>query len=401
MKDRVRVDPAAPHLSRQLGQLEALAARERTLGAPQWGGLTGPGSPFDLHFRRRAMALQHTPAADNGPPAATKPAPVGLLRRWLRQGCMALLHPAAAPICRGAFCRLALRYHAEQIRADLAAGFASRLSFCTADAESSWLDGMLLEPPLTKPVSEATVRPMLLVVVGFAMTYEMAYAEARAFAADYGLRIFLYNSRGVGRSLGVQHSLEQAVDDFTAAVHYARRQLGARQLGIYGISLGAALGVRGVQRLAQQGLLRAEPLGLFANVRGFSSIDRVVSARLGRPLGAAVRRLLAVARLDSLDMLQALQAPVPARRLLVTTAAADRLVSGAGQLAAGLRLADNCEVRLPSGQLATHVSGHGRGHNSRDLRTPLHDSILAAWAQEARRGADTVPPAAEADGQAG
>ena len=340
--------------------------------------------------RRDALAHQADLLPLTAGPQPPPLQPLGLLRRMLRAGCMGLLHPATSPLWGQAFVRRAMQFSAGQISDDLHAGHARRICFFTGDPAHALLDGLVVEPP-----SQAAPgpRPTMVVVMGFALTYEMAYPQARQFAEQLGLRVLLYNSRGVGRSLGTQPSIRCAIDDYIAAIRYAQRELGARHIGVYGISIGCALGILGTQEMAAQNELLGGQLGLFAGIRGFSSVARVVGAYLGFVGRLIAHALLRAAGLPTLDLEAALRQPLAAQRTVLTAAQDDWLVRGDGQLPQGLRLRPGRDAVLPSGQRVVCVVPHGNGHNDRRLSEPLHDAELQTWATAARQIAAGLPVA--------
>lgn len=299
---------------------------------------------------------------------------------WGRMGqrlLTCLIHPAASWLPPR---RWALAQSRACIAQGIKQGFMQRTTFWADDAGAALLDGLLIAKG---PITAAQAKPRIVVVVGFAMTYEAIVPQAKAFADDFDVVVVLHNSRGVGRSLGVQHTIDEAVDDCKAVLR-ALRRAGHRNMAVYGISMGSATALRAICEMADIGELSPGDIALAASVRGLSSIARVVEAFFSPRLGRWVRAVLKRANLPQMDVVHLLQRPLPAPHLLITTAAHDGLVMGTGQLAEALGLNTPGQARLPSGQAVTVVQGHGHGHADPKVRTPEHDAALAAWAARAR-----------------
>ena len=298
---------------------------------------------------------------------------------WPGRLALALLYPATVGLPPR---RWAMARHRAEIVAACRGGRAQRVSFIGATA-GAHLDGLWLLPPAAELTGLARLQPCLVVVVGNAMTYELIAPQALSLAASFGLGVLLYNSRGLGRSLGQVTCPQDAVDDCRAAIRWAQRLGGP--VGLYGISLGAAWALRAAQQMAAAGELSAAGLGLIALVRTFASPRQVVAAHLGPAAGRLAERCLAAAGFDNLDLAAALARPLPARQVMLTAASRDALVPPAAQLATALELSPNTHAELPSGQTALVVADHGASHFDRQLQAPLHDAAL-------RQFAATAPP---------
>ena len=287
-----------------------------------------------------------------------------------------LVHPAASWLPPRS---MAIGQCAGLIKRGLDEGWAKRVTFWADDEGAALLDGLLVAKG---PVDEAAHKPHIFVVAGFAMTYEAIVRQAKSFADDYDVVVVLHNSRGVGRSLGVQRTIDQAVEDCKAVIRCLRRE-GKRHLAAYGISMGSATAFRAIEQMTASGELQAGDIGLAASIRGPSSIPNVVGAHLGFLFAAASRWLLRVANLPDMDVMRVLRAPLLATELMFTTADNDWLVKGNGQLARALNLPTGPAV-LSSGQEVTVVAHHGNGHVDRNVRTKEHDAVLQRWAERAR-----------------
>lgn len=300
---------------------------------------------------------------------------------WGRMGqrlLTCLIHPAASWLPPR---RWALAQSRACIAQGIEQGSMQRTTFWADDAGAALLDGLLIAKG---PITAAQAKPRIVVVVGFAMTYEAIVPQATALAADLDVVVVLHNSRGVGRSLGVQHTIDQAVDDCKAVLR-ALRRAGHQKMAVYGISMGSATALHAICEMADTGELCTGDIDLVASVRGLSSIAGVVEAFFSPWWGRAVRAILIKANLPQMDVVYLLRKPLPAPHLLVTTAAHDGLVKDVGQLAQALGLKTPGQGRLPSGQAVTVVDNHGTGHADPNVRTPEHDAVLAAWAARARR----------------
>lgn len=293
---------------------------------------------------------------------------------WPGRLALALLYPATAGLPPR---RWAMARHRAEIAAACRRGQAQRVSFKGA-TPGAHLDGLWVLPPAGEGAAVRRPQPCLVVVVGNAMTYEMIAPQALFLAASFGLSVLLYNSRGIGRSLGRVTCPQDAVDDCRAAIQWAL-SLGA-PVGLYGISLGAAWAVRAAQQMAAAGELPAAGLGLVALVRTFASPRQVVAAHLGAAAGRLAERCLAAANFDRLDLAAALARPLPAGQVMITAARRDALVPPAAQLANTLNLPPNTHAQLPSGQTALVVADHGATHLDRQLQAPLHDALLRQFA---------------------
>jgi hypothetical protein len=287
------------------------------------------------------------------------------------------VHPAASWLPPRA---MALGQSRALVARGLEEGWAKRVTFWAEDEGAALLDGLLVAKG---PVEQAAGKPHLFVVVGFAMTYEAIVQQAKGFADDFDAVVVLHNSRGVGRSLGTQITIDQAVEDCKAVIRSLRSQ-GHTHLAAYGISIGSAVAFRAIEEMSATGELKAGDIGLAASVRGLSSIPSVVGAHLGFLFAAASRWLLRRANLPDMDVTRVLRAPLLATELMITTAAKDGLVKGKGQLVQALKLPRAGIATLPSGQEATIVPGHGEGHVDRQVRTAEHDAALQRWADRAR-----------------
>ena len=297
--------------------------------------------------------------------------------RFIQATLTKLVHPAASWLPPR---KMAIRQCAQLIDRGVREGWAQRTTFWADDAGAALLDGLVIAKGF---VAEAQNKPRIVVVPGFAMTYEAVVPQAKKFADDFDVVVVLHNSRGVGRSLGVQYSIDQAVEDSKAVLRSLIAE-GHLYLGAYGISMGSATLFRAIEELADQGELPASAIGLAASIRGPSSIPNVVGAHLGFLFAKAARWLLRSANLPDMDVTRILQKPLPAAEVMITTATTDRLVKKSGQLAQALHLPADGVGKLPSGQDVTVVANHGRYHIDPNIRTPEHDAVLERWAHRAK-----------------
>ena len=288
-----------------------------------------------------------------------------------------MVHPAASWLPPRA---MAVGQSRALVARGLEEGWAKRVTFWAYDEGAALLDGLLVAKG---PIEQATNKPHIFVVVGFAMTYEAIVRQAKSFADDFDAVVVLHNSRGVGRSLGTQYTIDQAVEDCKAVIRSLRSD-GHGHLAAYGISMGSATAFRAIEEMSANGELQAGDIGLAASVRGLSSIPNVVGAHLGSVFSAASQWLLRRANLPDMDVTRVLRAPLLAAELMITTADNDWLVKGKGQLSQALHLPSSGVATLPSGQDATVIAHHGQGHVDPQVRTPEHDAVLRRWADRAR-----------------
>jgi hypothetical protein len=288
-----------------------------------------------------------------------------------------LVHPAASWLPPRA---MAVGQSSALIARGLGEGWAKRVTFWADDEGAALLDGLLVAKG---SVDEAADKPYIIVVVGFAMTYEAIVRQAKSFADDLDVVVVLHNSRGVGRSLGTQYTIDQAVEDCKAVIRSLRTQ-GHTHLGAYGISMGSAVLFRAIEEMSATGELHAGDIGLAASVRGLSSIPSVVGAHTGFLFASISRWLLRSVNLPEMDVACVLRASLLATELMVTTADNDWLVKGKGQLVRALNLPGSGLAMLASGQKVTIVPHHGDGHVDPEVRTAEHDIVLQRWAHRAR-----------------
>lgn len=340
-------------LRAQLAQLSRFARR-----APQHTAL----------WQARGKALSeyaHSHLGGMGPPK-----PSGRVK-FLRGCLMPLLHPASYIFANKPTL-------ADQKIARLQSGCGAQRCH-TFSSEGHLLDALLLQPQAAGTAHRSRPLALLLVVVGFAMTYETIVDEAQKLADTFGMQVLLYNSRGIGKSLGTPGHTGQMILDSEAAILLAQRI--SSRIGVYGLSFGAATSLFALQQLGARGALLNDCVALYASIRSFSCLADVAQAHLPAGSAAWINRALQAAELHPLRSAEAMRAPLPAQHILVATAAADRLVPAGAQLGPLLQLARNAQGSLPSGQRATHAFGVGQGHNDRSLSHPLHDKLLHLFAQ--------------------
>ena len=174
-------------------------------------------------------------------------------RRWINGA----IHPATTDT------RLTIMGD-EPGRALVACRLATRIHFFTRD--HTLLDGLLLGPQSEQPL------PVLVMALGNSMRYETLTDAALQFTVHHHVRVLLYNDRGVGRSLGCQHSTGQAISDCRAAIR-AGLALSDGTIDVFGISLGDAKSAAALSQAQTAGELGADNVRTYVNCHSFTSLS--------------------------------------------------------------------------------------------------------------------------------
>ncbi len=244
-------------------------------------------------------------------------------------------------------------------------GMAERVHFFTRD--HMMLDGLLVGP------SYGASLPVVMIGLGNGMVYQSLLPAALEMAQSCGARVLLYNDRGIGRSLGAQHSTGQAVLDCRAALNFAQQRSGQHLLDIFGISLGGGITARALEQAEAAGELCWQDVGCYVNCHSFTSLSACVGGLMGAWVGRLARSAFWLTGFDNLDALHALTTCRLARNVVVFTADQDEFMRGGARLGEAL-----AAVGVPNHvTLNTESLAH---NNLQDYFNPNH-LRMHAWAR--------------------
>lgn len=289
---------------------------------------------------------------------------------WFARGLLnGMIHPATtayrAPVLPGD------RY-AEQLVTEK---MAERVHFFTRD--HVLLDGLLVGP------RDDQARPVLVLGLPNMMSYQAFVHDAASLADSRNVRVLLYNDRGIGRSLGTQHSTGQAVRDCRAALNFAYSRSGDQGIEVFGMSLGGGVTARALAQAQAAGEFTWRDVRRYVNCHSFSSLSKCIGGLMGAWVGVLARGVFALTGMDNLDTLHALRTRRLARQVVVLTAQDDEVMTKAARL--GEALAD-----APTPGIVTILTSPG-SHNSIDNYFDPDHAQMRAWAEGAAEATD--PPA--------
>ena len=169
------------------------------------------------------------------------------------------------------------------------------------------------------------------------MCYEDFLEAAEQVARTQSVQVLLYNDRGVGASLGRQHSTGAAVRDARAALVFAKSR--AQKVRVLGMSLGGGVMAQALANAAKAGELPHGDVEYFAICHSFTKLSQCVGQMLHPVIGAIARGLLWLMRIDNLDTQRALSNRL-AQRVLCFDAADDQIIRGKARLRRAVNAAD-------------------------------------------------------------
>lgn len=184
---------------------------------------------------------------------------------------------------------------------------------------------------------------------------EFHIEEARRIAKFCDINVLIYNSRGLGLSLGKEYTLEEAVEDNKAAINHALENLcdhNPQRLCVFGISLGGGITATALKQLQKESGL--PPIGVYINHHSFTSLQHFVKGWVKIP--ALITRLgLAFIKINPLNTGKILSTTQLAQKTIVVTCEKDSLMKGPG------RLSKYLEKRPLPSEILFEVDGNFHG----------------------------------------
>jgi hypothetical protein len=287
---------------------------------------------------------------------------------------------------RGLFERTTLETEIEEKK-------AKRIAFYTEDGHK--LDGCIVYgDPKDHNLKH---KKMMVMALGNAFTWQIAYAHARLMAEKFGCNVLLYNPRGVGKSSGKTQTMHDAVVDCRAAISYALRkvcldpntnQVDAQKLGVYGHSLGGGVSAIALQELVKEGKLSDNGVGIYINHHSFSSLSGFVKgyASVGRALVKPAKFILSKAGHDQLEAKRAIKETKLASRVVIATGEKDKMMGKVARLKEAL-FKEQSEGNVVANQVL-YVSIPDYGHHEEEEYLIDYDKMTKSSEDSKEKGED-------------
>ncbi|MBA3238772.1 MAG: alpha/beta fold hydrolase [Parachlamydiaceae bacterium] len=196
------------------------------------------------------------------------------------------------------------------------------------------------------------VRPIFVMCPGNGMSYENWLDLAQNIARSHKVDVLLYNSRGIGLSLGEPHHTDELVEDCKAAINYALDLCeDSTRVEVLGLSLGGGITATALHEIQKEE--KFKEIGLYINVNSFPSIPGVLNGLADVPVWSG-RIALGVLGLNPLNAGDALSEGKLASKTVVITAENDHIMKGNGRLSTYLN--DKEEIAFHMTEKGYHSS---------------------------------------------
>lgn len=211
--------------------------------------------------------------------------------------------------------------------------------------EGLGLEGYIVKPSSTVPPGrKEEERPMMVMVLPNMGCCQLLYSLARVYADANDMDVLIYNSRGVGNSMGKSYNTEDTVADCKAALNFAVKQKGdSKKIAVYGQSLGGGVSAEAMRQLKEEPDTKDITFGLYINHHSFSSLSDFLEGFFG---GTNERRMkgfttisekaLSLLSINALNTSKTLTSQEPGKFLadktIVVTTKNDEIIKGRAQL---------------------------------------------------------------------
>lgn len=175
----------------------------------------------------------------------------------------------------------------------------------------------------------------ILVCNGNGALYDNSIAWYARLAGETHRPVFVYNYRGVGRSLGALHTTDDAVADVKDAICRVTRTVkaqGAKDIAVVGMSIGGGCATQAIDMLKREHVLGDTGVGHYVAVHSFRSLPAVISGLTGRIGGAIAQGWFTFTGANPLDSESVSRRSPLARHYTVVRASTDQVIAPAAAL---------------------------------------------------------------------
>lgn len=320
-----------------------------------------------------------------------------------------LIHPATKDFTRKELSKnsdanyaVGIEDNRKWINNEVKAGRAEAFIVHTSDHHQ--IEGTLIKAPSTYATSSSandnapkTERPTMVYVAGNFESMDTAASLANDYAQKYDINVVIYNPRGIGGSLGREHSTKEAVIDAETIIKHTLKEYCGNdpsKLGVHGFSLGGGITATALKRMVKENPELKGKIGLYTNTHSFTSLQGFLKGAIGgitqnekilQKSEKLFRVMVKGIGINTLDTKKALQKDIAAK-VIINTAENDQVMQEAARL--GRHFKNTEKITLLSRHL-THGDGDqiiekARPQQSDQITDEVdlqYDRLLREWAK--------------------
>lgn len=320
-----------------------------------------------------------------------------------------LIHPATKDFTRKELSKnsdadyaVGIEDNRKWINNEVKAGRAEAFIVHTSDHHQ--IEGTLIKAPSTYATSSSandnapkTERPTMVYVAGNFESMDTAASLANDYAQKYDINVVIYNPRGIGGSLGREHSTKEAVTDAETVIKHTLKEYCGNDpsnLGVHGFSLGGGITATVLKRMVKENPELKGKIGLYTNTHSFTSLQGFLKGAVGgitqnekilQKSEKLFRVMVKGIGINTLDTKKALQKDIAAK-VIINTAENDEVMQEAARL--GRHFKNTEKITLLSrhlmhgdGDQIIEKASSQQGDQIIDEVDLQYDSLLREWAR--------------------